>query len=209
MKKLNLTLLFCLLSMLIFAQDKLYTTNKKVINAQVIEIGKKEVKYRIYNGSINLDLTIDRDDLNLIILKNGTEYEIKHNIRHDRPFGVSVNALGPTMNILGSISFDYFIIPQLNLEAGLNGIDYYSGIKLFPVGHKKYRKLSPYIGATFCYCPEFNGGYTDYSGYIPLGIQYISKFGLSASAELAGVIDKDNYMPPFFIGFRIGYHFSR
>ena len=72
MKKIYTLLLFTLLNSVSFAQDTLFTTSGKTINAKVIEVGKNEVKYRTHNDSEKQYSVISLSEIIKIHYENGT-----------------------------------------------------------------------------------------------------------------------------------------
>jgi|WetSurMetagenome_2_1015567.scaffolds.fasta_scaffold97977_2 hypothetical protein len=140
-------------------------------------------------------------------LAHGQSRSTDPNVRIARPFGISGNLGGGS--ILG-ISLDYFVIPQLSIEAGA-GLSQYVAVKYHFVGGNKDIHWSPFIGAAFCFptivAEDFDGlGFFSF----PLGVHYIANSGFSFSIAFAISIYSDDYgngpvLP--WGGLRIGYHF--
>ena len=72
MKRLFVLLVGCLLSLpLLRAQDVIITTGANRINATVIEVGEKEISYRLYDVQDSRLFTIPKEDVVTILLENG------------------------------------------------------------------------------------------------------------------------------------------
>lgn len=131
------------------------------------------------------------------------------NVREARPFGISATIGGG--NVAG-ISIDYFVIPEISLEAGF-GLSQYSAIKYHFLGSEDDRHWSPFIGASYC-IPTWldDEDYREGLGFFafPLGIHYISKSGFSFSVAAACAFYQNSFINSTILpwaGIRIGYHF--
>ena len=124
------------------------------------------------------------------------------NRREQRPFGISVNILGPTL--VTSLNLDYFFSKNFSLEAGAGAIGYYAGVKVY--FGKKTRTCMPYIGATYSNVifTGDDGGIYPFL-YLPVGYHFVGKKGFNFSAEIAA-------MQPdilFYGQLRVGYRFLK
>jgi hypothetical protein len=131
------------------------------------------------------------------------------NVRISRPLGISGNIGG---GCIAGVSADYFVLPQLNFEAGF-GFSQYAAVKYHFFGGDPERNWSPFIGAAYC-IPTFVGdeGYREGLGFFafPLGVHYISDRGFSFSIAVSMVLYENSYWNSAVIpwgGIRIGYHF--
>jgi hypothetical protein len=100
------------------------------------------------------------------------------NIRKSRPLGVAANLGGGSL--LG-VSVDYFIIPQLNIEAGVG--------------------LSQYIALKY----HFAGGSEGFSFSVE-GILGIVHYKQQSPYDYNAFEEKTQLFPSF--GIRLGYHFN-
>lgn len=74
-------ILFCLLSLASFSQDKIYRNNGQIIDAKVIEIGSSEVKYKMFNNQDGPIYVLEADRIKKIVFENGTVQTFQDNIR--------------------------------------------------------------------------------------------------------------------------------
>lgn len=141
--------------------------------------------------------------------------------RDDRRFGIAFN-LG-TAAVLG-FSADYYVDPQLDLEAGI-GMGQYLAVKYHPFGDRNWWSWSPYVGVAGVhvadsFSPLFRFFSDDrdtdhYFGvYLPIGVHFIAEGGFSFNVEVAFAglwpAEKQNLLDPLygpFGGIRLGYHF--
>ncbi|MFT6718632.1 MAG: hypothetical protein ACJAY8_001028 [Sphingobacteriales bacterium] len=131
------------------------------------------------------------------------------NPRWANRFGVNFNVGGPS--IVGSISFDYFITSSINVEAGVGYIGFFSGIKYHLEGKKVDRHWTPYVGLYAVRIPELRGDFKldGRNGlYMPLGVQYMSNFGITIGAEFARIaIESIANDTKYWGALKVGYHF--
>ena len=129
----------------------------------------------------------------------------QENIRSERKFGFGIQAGGPTL--VASFELDYFLTRNINVEAGIGIIGFYGGSKWYFSAKNKSSFWAPYLGAFIMALPDdILGGDWKPGGYFPLGIQYISKRGLTLAAEAAGFYHI-TAQTPVFGALKIGYHF--
>ena len=100
----------------------------------------------------------------------------KNSPRELKPFGINITAGGPA---LVGVSFDYFISPFFNIEAGGGYYGIFSGIKYHLAAYRN-DPWTPYFGIQGTYAFEGKAGI-----YIPGGFQYIGNYGFSFSFEFA------------------------
>jgi len=156
----------------------------------------------------------------LLLLFTLTKYGISQNPRKEFPVGIN-GYLGGPGGIFG-ISIDAFVIPAINLEAGMglsfDGKNYFGGVK-YHTEAESNSNWSLFSGIIMTVAPYDDDSNpckikTKYGGlaYLPVGIQYISDRGFTFGFEFAGIIDKnlaifDNHLMPWF-GIKLGIHFS-
>jgi len=138
--------------------------------------------------------------------------ELSNNLnpRVENPFGVNINILGPS--VLLSLSIDYFVTPNINIETGLGIAGYFGGIKYHMFGERVDKEWTPYAGLYVTHIPAisfFGDSKSSRNGlYLPVGIQYMSNGGFTFGAEVAGLTVKDIAGGTAVWGaIKIGYHF--
>jgi len=105
--------------------------------------------------------------------------------------GYDIRLLGPTP--LASISMNYFVSQNINLEAGIGLIGAFGGIEYY-YGKKEKRNLAvPYAGLKIGYMtlPDIDPGFAGGSGgwgkfatvYLPMGLQLMTRSGFHISLE--------------------------
>lgn len=137
--------------------------------------------------------------------------EADKNIRLEHRFGISLKVMGTIWP--GGISFDAFIIPQLNAEVNFTYLNkkWHTvgwGLKYHFIGGKDREQWSPYIGIDFA-----TGEYllTEPLGkkffYVPIGLNYIGRSGFNFAGDI-GVMSTDLSLNPFFMfSLKLGYRF--
>jgi hypothetical protein len=123
------------------------------------------------------------------------------NIRSTRRFGIQAQLGGLTL--LPSLQADYFLTHNLNIEAGFSLLAMYIGPKWYFGSAHKLRRWSVYSGVTYA-LPY--GDMLDGAVYVPAGIQFLGKKGLTASIEGAAFYHPEAYSI-FTAALKIGYHF--
>jgi hypothetical protein len=114
--------------------------------------------------------------------------------------GLNVNLGGPTMFL--SLSLDYFVTRNLNIETGIGIFGYFGGIKYHLFRKKAKDNWNPYLGLYVNHFGETN------SIYIPVGIQFVKNNGFTYGFELAArkfIIESRDIYRSGAIKFR--YHF--
>lgn len=125
-----------------------------------------------------------------------------NNPRREFRNGISVYAVGP--NVVGSVSYDYFISPILNLEAGIGFIGVHGGFRLHLSGNRGEKRWTPYIGASIARSLYRSVG-TDYVPYFPIGMHYIGKDQFNFAVEIAPL--QLSFLSWNVIGAKAGYRF--
>jgi hypothetical protein len=168
-------------------------------------------------GSENLETlnySFSKKDLTKIE-ENKTQIAWGSNPRNNR-FGVNINMGSPTF--LLSASLDYFITSSVNIEAGAGFVGAFGGMKYHFFGSKNTANWTPYLGlfiarnlTDFDIFGSSSGDDWNTNLYFPVGIQYISKYGFTFGAELAGRIlvpELAAALFPFWGAIKFGYHFK-
>ena len=168
-------------------------------------------------GSENLETlnySFSKKDLTKIE-ENKTQIAWGSNPRNNR-FGVNINMGSPTF--LLSASLDYFITSSVNIEAGAGFVGAFGGMKYHFFGSKNTANWTPYLGlfiarnlTDFDIFGSSSGDDWNTNLYFPVGIQYISKYGFTFGAELAGRIlvpELAAALFPFWGAIKFGYHFN-
>ena len=128
-----------------------------------------------------------------------------HNRRELRPWGVSLNLLGPTG--ISSVNVDYFISRNISVEVGAGFFGAYVGGKAY-IGKKQWTGM-PYVGYTaamFGLPGQDDDGVYLYN-YLPIGYHYVSKKGFNIAIEVAFNPDDTPY--ELFGQLRLGYRFKK
>ncbi len=227
MKHISILFLYFLCSIHINAQDTITLKNRKVIHAYIIEKSDTKIKYRT-DSITNLDstYTLKLTQIKTIQYNNGKVDLLSfQNPRSIFPFGINVGFTSISMFLA---SVDYFITPNISTELNFKYIPSYNFQNIFSFGGKywfanKYGKsgFSPFAGLFFAQIRARND-YEDIKWYnapewsvynymeLPLGISYITKFGLQTSLQLDSYIgyesDKLNIVSGL-IELRIGWRF--
>jgi hypothetical protein len=137
-----------------------------------------------------------------IILSFQTVFGQTENPRIKFRNGISLYGMGP--NAIGSISYDYFLTPKLNIETGIGYIGIHAGIKVHLWGGKIDSRWTPYIGAAVAKSLFHSVG-VDYLPYFPIGIHYIGKKQFNFAFEIAPFQLK--FFAWNFAGVKLGYRF--
>ena len=145
-----------------------------------------------------------KDSLELKTVNNNLN---KYNPREKRRLGV--NGVIGGQSVILSLSLDYFVTPNINIEAGGGMIGGYVGMKYHIDGIMNDVRWHPYFGASFAVVESFSfGGETRLENflYIPFGFQYIGNKGFSIAGEVARLTP--NSWTTAWGAIRIGYHFK-
>jgi hypothetical protein len=132
----------------------------------------------------------------------------KFNRRAKHPLGFNFSLLGP-VGLVG-VSADYFIIPKIDVEAGIGissseEVGYFFGGKYHFFGNT-FMNLTPYLGAYTAF-KVVDSDLQNYNFYIPFGIHRIKRKRVCWSIEVAYQVHADKTQPNFYgcgkIGWRI------
>ena len=194
-----------------YGQDKIITRDNTELDVLILEKNEKEVKFKRKDFVNSPILGMNSENIRKIIYQNGVidlmGYE---NPRKNRPFGLSFGSTLPLSEFEGGLytgSLDYFITPQINVElnVGLDLTDryYYSVGSRFHLNSNHSRKrITPFIGV-------LAGSDTGISFVqIPIGLSYISNFGLQSSLSFNQMQYLISTYQSVFLEFRLGWRFK-
>jgi hypothetical protein len=192
-----------------FCQDIITLKDRKQLNVKVIEQTSKAVRYRMPDYEDGPLLMISTSRIRKIEYKNGyTDFMGYQNPRKSMPLGVSLGYAGEVTSggSLYTLSADYFVLPQIDLEANIGTSDlsgelYYSAGSRFHFNSRySEHRLTPFTGVL--------GGsyYGDAFIQIPAGVTYITDMGLSASLSINEMVSFESWQATF-IEIRIGWRF--
>ena len=193
-----------------YSQDKINTKDKQQLTVQVIERTDKFVKYKMIDYKEGPVIWTKINRLASIEYKNGTVDLLgNQNPRKYRPVGINAGlALEPTSGGgMFSSTMDYFITPQIDLEATLGMADLSSGV-YFSAGsriHFNYNtsnnKFTPFTGVLF------GSNYGDPFCQVPVGVNYLTDLGINASLSVNEMIGFNSWQTTF-IELRVGWRFK-
>lgn len=210
MKKLALLTLSLITSINAIGQDKIFTGDDQVLNVNIINKSRAEVKYKFSDYEKSPVLVLKTKDIVEIQYASGnSEPGGYSNPRNLKPLGLHVGA-GLFLTVesgIAYISSDYFIIPQISLEGNLGVSDldriYYSiGGKFHLNKLTSQNKLTPFVGVLVG--SEFGSNMIQ----VPIGINYITKSGFNLALSLSELFYFDSWQETL-IELRIGYRLSR
>jgi hypothetical protein len=210
MKKSILIMLLSLAVQYVFGQDIITTKDKKQLNVKVLEQTDKSVRYKMPDYEDGPVLMMKTNRITKIEYKNGyTDLMGYQNPRKNRPLGINAGyAAGLTSGgVLYSATVDYFVLPQIDLEANIGTSDL-SGGMYFSAGSRFHlnagysgHKLTPFTGLLAGYY------YGDGIVQIPAGINYLTKIGINASISINEMISFKAWQATF-LEFRLGWRFK-
>ena len=121
--------------------------------------------------------------------------------------GIILSGGGP--GLYGSLSYDYFISSNVDVEVGAGPLTVFGGIKYHIDGHKN-KNWTPYLGCYGMYIWIFELFSDDdddgpIAVYIPVGVQYIGKKRFSFAVEVAGMQGFGEFIE--FGAVKFGYRF--
>ena len=143
----------------------------------------------------------------LCLLAWSISSQTMENPRFKRPHGITLSGAGP--GLYGSVSYNYFIKPTLDLELGAGPVTLFGGVK-YHLGGAENKNLTPYFGGYAMYIWIFDifdddDNETPLGLYVPIGIQYTSLSGFTYAVEIAGLYAVDEFIEWGSIKF--GYRF--
>jgi hypothetical protein len=209
MKKLAaFSILFCVISSS-YAQDVINTKDNKKLDVKVIEQSNKSVKYLMPDYQDGPVMSIKTRNISSIEYKNGhIDLVGNQNPRRKYPIGVSGGVALDFNSEFGYllISTDYFIIPQIDIELNIGtdaeeGYYYSTGAKFHLNSDYSDKRFTPFAGVLV------GIWYSDKIIQFPIGINYITKFGLNSSISLSKVFTSDSWETLLF-EFKIGWRFK-
>jgi hypothetical protein len=113
--------------------------------------------------------------------------------------GINLYGIGP--NAIGSVSYDRFLTPHLNAEAGIGFIGVHIGIKVHLWGGSD-KKWTPYMGAAVARS-LFPAVGVDFLPYFPIGIQFVGDNQFNFSFEVAPF--QLEFLSWNLVGIKFGY----
>lgn len=198
----------------IHAQDTISLKNGVIINASILEKSRTSIKYK-QNNQTSED-TIDSTKLSkvrTIHYQNGeVDLLSSQNPRSIFPFGINVGYRFIRGYSFFPVNINYMLTPNISAELSFCGFFKYPSQYTFSLGGKywfanKYGKsgFSPFTGLFYTKMLVENYDYMwenmpQWSSYdfikLPIGISYITKFGLQTSLQLNSYIgsDVDNFI---------------
>jgi hypothetical protein len=208
----NTLLIFLLLAAVQygFGQDLITLKDKKQLNVKITEQTNKAIKYKMPDYEDGPVLMIKTNRIRKIEYKNGYIDLVGYqNPRKLMPLGISAGYAGEVTSggSLYSVTADYFIIPQIDIEANIGTSDlsgelYYSAGSRFHFNTKySEHRLTPFTGVL--------GGsyYGDAFIQIPAGVTYITPMGIAASLSVNEMVSFQSWQATF-IELRIGWRFK-
>jgi len=141
----------------------------------------------------------------------GNSNKIYKNRRSKYPVGINIIAFGPTR--IAGVSFDWFMLPKVNIEMGA-GI---TNLKTFRPSYfagAKYHFFGNTILNTTFYLGLFDNITLDSTLlnqqlYVPFGIQRIKKNKLTWNIEVAYTYNISTFQSQVWGAFKLGYRFNR
>jgi hypothetical protein len=121
------------------------------------------------------------------------------NPRLKYPSGISLYGIGP--NAVGSISYDRFLTPHLNTEAGIGFIGIHIGMKVHLWGGSD-KKWTPYIGAAVARS-LFPAVGVEFLPYFPIGVQFVGDNQFNFAFEVAPI--QLEFLSWNLVGIKFGY----
>lgn len=214
MKKLILILIISFVFLASFGQDKINIKDQKQLEVKVLEQNDKYIKFKRIDYEDGPIFTIKTNRIYSVEYGNGyIEYFGNHNPRKCLPLGINAGFL-PGINEEGRIggfltsNFDYFIIPQIELEISIgtnfvnDGMYLAAGSRFHLNSIYSEKRWTPFTGLMF-------GTIKDATFIqVPVGINYISGKGFNASVSLNEMI-LDDFWQAIFLDIRLGWRFKK
>lgn len=211
MKKTIILFLFGCMLQTAFGQDTLVTNDKKKLEVRILEKNERQVKYTLNSFADGPVFGMKTADIRKIEYRNGTVDNMGYdNPRKNRAFGVSAG-MALDLDVEGGMfttTVDYFLLPQIDMELNLgsdfqNGYTYSFGSRFHLNSNRSHSAITPFVGLLV----GSNSGLSFVQ--IPIGLSYISKFGLQASVS----INQRQYSYSNWLAtsaeFRIGWRFKK
>jgi hypothetical protein len=210
MKKSILSILLALAFHYGFAQDIITTKDKKQLNVRIIEQTDKSVRYRMPDYEDGPLLMLKTNRITKIEYKNGyTDLMGYQNPRKSRPLGLNAGYAAELTSggVLYSATVDYFVLPQIDLEASIGTSDL-SGELYFSAGSRFHLNTSYSERRLTAFTGVLAGSYYG-DGFIqlPAGVNYLTKMGINASLSINEMISFESWQATF-LEFRLGWRFG-
>jgi hypothetical protein len=193
-----------------FGQDIISTKDKKQLNVKVIEQTDRSVRYKMPDYEDGPVLMMKTKRITKIEYKNGyTDLMGYQNPRKNRPFGINAGYAAELTSggVLYSVTADYFVLPQIDLEANIGTSDlsgelYFSAGSMFHLNASySEHRLTPFTGVLA------GSYYGDAFVQIPAGITYITKIGINATLSINEMISFEAWQATF-LQIRLGWRFK-
>lgn len=120
--------------------------------------------------------------------------------------GITISGGGP--GLYGSLSYDYFIGPNVDMEVGAGPFSIFGGLK-YHFGGETDKTWTPYIGGYAMYAWIFevfsdDDNDTGLGWYLPAGIQFIGdrKFSFAIEMAILRAVGDSIYFGSVKAGFR-------
>ena len=215
MKNYLIVILFTLGLQPLYCQDKIITTDKKDLDVKIIEQTDKLVRFKIsghedgpiFSMKLRSISSIDYKDNNIVPFFN-------QNPRYLKRFGISAGFVPGINENNITLTLDYFIIPQIDIEVTY-GSDFYRDLSYFTCGSRFHantdlsaKRFTPFTGLIY------GSSFEEEFFQIPVGISFITKTGFSTSLNLNATLHNKTriyyYVPPqrTIVEFRIGWRFK-
>jgi len=176
-----------------------------------LEKNDQQVKYTLNSLADEPVISMKTGDIRKIEYRNGTVDNMGYeNPRKSRAFGVSAG-MALDLDVEGGMfttTVDYFLLPQIDMEFNL-GSDFYNGYS-YSLGSRFHLNsnhsrcaITPFVGLLV----GWDRGLSFHQ--IPVGLSYISKFGLQASVSIN---QKQYSYSNWFatsVEFRVGWRFKK
>ena len=231
MKIISILFLYFFCTFNIIAQDTITLKNGEIINATIIERSNCKIKYQfVQNANVDTTLSLRLSKIKTIHYGSGnTDRLSKQNPRSIYPMGVNVGADYFFGLIFFDGSIDYLFSPNISAEINYRTMFAYPYLSLYSVGGKywfanKYSKscFSTFTGLFYTQSRIKNNEddivllhepvwSVDNFLEVPIGINYITKFGFQASLQMDYLLSYESNK--FNIGgglieFRVGWRFK-
>jgi hypothetical protein len=213
MKKISIIFSAFLFSLSSNAQDTITMKNGKVINAHIIEKSDSNIKYK--TDSITYSHTtfiINLTNIRTIHYSNGdVDLLSSQNPRSILPLGINGGVGIRSEGIFFNGSIDYLFTPNISAEISFGSIAAYT----------QYNYYYYSFGGKYWFASKYNrSGFSPFAGLfygsdnhqnfieVPVGISYITKFGLQTSLQLSyAYFSHDQDVVPI-IEFKVGWRFK-
>lgn len=192
-------------------QDIVTTKNDQQLNVVVVEQTNKYLKYKMPDYTEGPVLWIRLNKISKIEYKNGhTDLLGNQNPRKNKPIGITLGGAFAPVGRSGffDATLDYFLTPQIDLEANFGtsdirtyGMYFSAGTRIHISSKYSERKLTPFTGALV------GSNYGDGFFQVPLGVNWIAESGLHGSLSLNEMIGFNSWLVTF-IELRAGWRFK-